>query len=396
MIALVAATAAVLSFPDGFGERLGFCPSWKDAGPALAIADPGKQGSGSVWIVDGSGSLLTRLAGGPDEAFGRGLAGGRDLDGDGVCDLLVGAARGEPDEPEGLVRMVSGKTGEPAYTIVTPSSRGGNPVWTFGGAHIAAIDDVDGDGLADFCVGLPTAREGAGIVRICRGTDGATLNEIVGEGVDGLGRVVVGLGDVDGDRIGDLAVGTVQANCVRIYALPGMRHLRDLRSPEPKRGGFFGGSMAACDGLLLIGQAGQQDGAAFLVSTSDWRTTRSFAHGPRYGASVAFLHRREGSEGRRILVTQLGKGFEAGLVEVFEPDQEAPSISVWDRSLTSGFGMSVVGVGDADGDGEPDFAVGAAWGYPRTSVGFYSGRTAELIRTIRRKDLEPRAKPDGR
>jgi hypothetical protein len=71
--------------------------------------------------------------------FGFAIAGGEDLDGDGVPDLLVGAPGAW-----GYVAAHSGRDGRELGTI-----RSRFPDEEFG-ASVAFLDDIDGDGTSDF------------------------------------------------------------------------------------------------------------------------------------------------------------------------------------------------------------------------------------------------------
>jgi len=74
------------------------------------------------------------------------------------------------------------------------------------GVGVAGLDDVNGDGLQDLAVGAP----GAGRVYVLSGADRTVLRVIAdpdGIAEGGFGWSVQSIGDVDGDGIGDLAIG---------------------------------------------------------------------------------------------------------------------------------------------------------------------------------------------
>jgi hypothetical protein len=177
-----------------------------DGVPDLAITAPldssnGSE-SGAVFIVSGSdGRLLHRFHGGrPGERFGSFLSSCPDLDQDGAPDLLAGG--------DGPVRALSVRTG----AVLRELSR----------SPAALALDLDCDGVPDWIVGAPEFAEPVfGIVRgavvAVSGRDGRQLLRILGEmplaGTIGsvepsmFGSTLLGIGDLDGDGVPDLAVG---------------------------------------------------------------------------------------------------------------------------------------------------------------------------------------------
>jgi hypothetical protein len=114
-----------------------------------------------VWLLGGAlasegQTLLFRLDDPkPQESasFGSALAAVGDVDGDGVPDLAVGAPGQEVAgrNSQGQVSVLSGATGSLLHTLDDPTPRAGA---SFGSA-LAAVGDVDGDGVPDLAVGAP-------------------------------------------------------------------------------------------------------------------------------------------------------------------------------------------------------------------------------------------------
>ncbi|GJM21509.1 MAG: hypothetical protein DHS20C15_14240 [Planctomycetota bacterium] len=83
--------------------------------------------------------------------------------------------------------------------------------WTGPGADDAygdALDnagDVDGDGVDDLIVGSPSANGGAGRVEVASGRTGNVLITFLGAGSDALGTAVAGVGDMNGDGLSEIA-----------------------------------------------------------------------------------------------------------------------------------------------------------------------------------------------
>ena len=174
-----------------------------------------------------------------------------DVTGDGVPDLVLGAAVYSGAELLAPARSPrhAGRPGQagrghssidlpvlpplpsPQLTFPPPA---GNSGWLGG---VAALDDLDGDGLPEVLLGWPDVRiircpgdhvaflQGAtgGAVRIHSSLDGSVLHEDVrDERGTAMGGIVARLGDLDGDGLADYAVGTRQlASTPYFCQLPG-------------------------------------------------------------------------------------------------------------------------------------------------------------------------------
>src|SRR5262245_26104932 len=160
-----------------------------------------------------TGSLLFTLSGVPAssmEQFGLSVAGIGDVDSDLQADLLVGAPWADPPAPGlpgGRVQVFSGATGTILYTV-----NGIAPGELFGFAA-AGVGDVTGDTIPDLLVGSPSGGTGAGIIGPGRGAllsggNGQLLFSVLGTTpFGGFGRFVGPTGDIDGDGVTDLGVG---------------------------------------------------------------------------------------------------------------------------------------------------------------------------------------------
>jgi len=164
---------------------------------------------------------LIREAQGPGvevQGFGASVVALGDVDGDGAADFAVSApgVRGSglhdgwtSPEGGGRVFIYSGRTAS-VIRVLTDQ-------WAGFGASMANIGDVNGDGVADLAVGSPMAspQEGplAGAPRVGRvwvysGADGAVIRMLEGAAVGSdFGWAVAAAGDINGDGVGDLIVG---------------------------------------------------------------------------------------------------------------------------------------------------------------------------------------------
>jgi hypothetical protein len=179
----------------------------QDGFPDLIVGIPGShQNTGRVRVFSGKdGALLLEFAGDlPDDILGHSVAGAGEVNGDGIPDLIAGAPL-SGDANNGLVRVYSGKDGAVLYELT-----GANPGDTFGSA-VSGGGDVDGDGRADFIVGVPfrdSVGGDSGTVTIFSGKTGAAILSFNGDRAGShLGDAVASAGDLNHDGYADVIVG---------------------------------------------------------------------------------------------------------------------------------------------------------------------------------------------
>lgn len=208
----------------------------------LAVGTPGNDNGGSnrggLWILflDAEGKVREQQeiaddTGGfdgnlkNDDEFGSAVAAIGDVNGDGVTDLAVGA----PYDDDGSSNAGSvwilfmGMDGKVASRQKISAKSGG-----FGdnlkaddwfGSAVAGIGDLDGDGTPDLAVGAPGASSEKGVIWILfldvegkvqkkqKITDGTGGFNGTLDNKDRFGSALAGVGDLDGDRVTELAVG---------------------------------------------------------------------------------------------------------------------------------------------------------------------------------------------
>jgi len=332
---------------------------------------------GEVRVFSGaSGAELLRLEGDSAfDAFGSAVAAAGDVDLDGHADLLVGAPRGTP--AAGSAELRSGRDGSLLLRLV------GRAAGDRFGQALAGVGDLDGDGRPELAVGAPGSDAGgssAGELTVFSGADGEPLWRVTGGSWDQLGRAVCAAGDVDGDGSPDLAVGVPFSdagafNGGAVYVLSGRNGGR-LRSMLGEGIGdqlgfaLAGGTDADLDGVpdLLCVAPGAENaslidaGAAELRSGADGRVlTRVYGReDAAYLAAADFLGDLDGDGRPELLVGAASAGTaQQGRVRVVsgaDGSELAEHVGLRSRDW---FGASVAALGDLDGDGRPDFAVGA-------------------------------------
>lgn len=189
---------------------------------------------------------------------------GSGWDGDGVCDLVLGAPGEDVDSltDAGRVYLFSGATGQPLDTLTSPAAA---PSGNFGFALAPARADFNGDTVPDLLVGAPfepvAGQALAGRVYVFSGADGQLLYSLTSPQAEAQGRfglALTGLGqDLDGDSVGDWLVAAPFESAPlpeagRVYLISGAdgRLIVALADPTPSVEGHFGRSLTALNSDL--------------------------------------------------------------------------------------------------------------------------------------------------
>jgi hypothetical protein len=303
--------------------------------PSRGVVESAK----TIKIVGGSHGLPELPSG---EDFGDSVVSLGDLDGDGVVDLAVGNG-----EAVFILFMNSDGTVKTINRIDEDSAAGptgwrADRYGTFG-EIMATLGDLDGDGATEIIV------EGWGGYRLLYLNTDGSLKESVFVELPGIIRSFAGLGDLDGNGIGDIAVGF---------------------ETEGQLGEYNSGAVYV---LLLNSDGSVKAGQIIADEIGGGPTLNEYDH---FGSSIASLGDIDGDGISDIAVGATGDNGGAGA----EAEGWFGAVYVlnlnWDGTVKSygkiarsegggpalaeedGFGSSLVSLGDLDGDGISDIAVG--------------------------------------
>ena len=346
--------------------------------PLVVISFAVKAASGST--------LLDPLPENSTTRFGLTIVTMGDLNGDGVPDLAVAAPFQDGDfvssqqgfgKPQnvGKIFLIDGanlsilnELNDPEFQQVQQLHFGGQL-----GASMAAVADLNGDGITDLIAGVPHhiadtdvgEAVNAGEAFVFSGKDGLvlfTLSDPTSEEDGKMGAAVAGLGDVDGDGVPDLAVG-----------VPG----KDIGGED--------GSANVGLVYLFSGQTGA------LIRTLNHPDQGGAEAGAAFGSALANAGDVDGDGASDVLIGAPGEGH----VFVFSGktgnllfDIASPAT----EDLHS-FGAAVAGGKDFNRDGKPDFVVGSPnLEALRGAAYIFNGSDGSLQRTLLPTTRQPFAK----
>ncbi|MCI0586223.1 MAG: integrin alpha [Planctomycetes bacterium] len=427
--ACAASVLAAAALPQGYPvwEATGPFSDWQLGGAISATGDLDGDGLGDLLV--GLGNITGGLAGPPQDArvlsganglvvfpfsgtqlgagFGRAVSGVGDTDGDGVRDLLVGAPFYYVALPTltgvvGQATLYSGATGLPILTL-SGTAAGARFGWA-----VAGVGDQNLDGYADVLVGSPgpgTPFGPPGSATILSGFDGSVLLALTGiSPEEQFGYAVSEIGDLDGDSVPDVIVGApfgdpsglADAGEARVFSAAGGAVLYTVSGTGA--GDLLGWSVAGPldttgDGLadLLVGAPQASDfgspavGPGYVVLHSGATgapvlTLTGGTLGDRFGHSVGWTGDLDGDGLSDFSVgAPRTDGIalpDAGRATIFSAATGTPLLAFSGSQASANAGWAATGVGDANGDGVFDVAVGSPTADAPTGTG--AGRVTLL------------------
>ena len=298
------------------------------------------------------------------DQLGWAIADAGDVNADGTPDIIAGAPFG------GYSRLASGVDGSLILDIPAPDG-----VASQFGYAVSSLGDVNNDGRSDLLIGAPAYNNGintgAGRVYVCSGADGSVIHTINGPGVfgAGFGQGVSGVGDVDGDGIDDAAVSSPGQGRAYLYSgATGLQIGPDLipTSASNSFGQFFVGGVGDLtgDGVPDVYVGDYAASRAFVFSGADGSIHLNIPGGGGAGLGCGRgLYADADGDGVDDLCigayTDATGGPSAGQVRLYSGADGSLIRAVSSNTGGTQLGFDAVGIGDVNGDGAPDF-VGAA------------------------------------
>lgn len=336
--------------------------------------------------------------------FGAAVASVGDVDGDGACDFAVGAHQNWSsgrDSPlwgrPGYVRLFSGADGTTLGTLTPRNDLFPEQPGSHFGHSLATLEDVNGDGLRELAVGAylsDTRRIDCGAVYLHSGPGEVPLRIWRGEFAgDRLGFSIAVVPDRDGDGRSDLAFGSPKEDTlvynggnVRVVSSATGATLLDVDGSCP--GGLLGYSLASvgdldgdgvadllagafvCDRDEKLAEDGEgldEEGLVVALSGASgerllcWRGAEELDY---LGSSVASLGDLDGDGLDELALGASQSSFTgvysgAGQVRVVRGRDGGPLYTMWGEAPGDQFGWCLVPTDDSDGDGRRELLVGA-------------------------------------
>ncbi len=214
--------------------------------------DDGVVAVGLVYVFSGADGSIIRTINHPTQEvharFGSAVDNAGDIDHDGVADILIGA----PGQSEAFV--FSGKTGVLIFKFTSPAA---DDPHSFG-TSVAGGKDLNNDGIPDFAVGAPLQKNSQGAVYIFNGSDGTLQRQLRVRRPQSFARFGAAIhlsADLTGDGRPDILVGVpdqdvngvINAGEVLIFNGANGKLTQTLTSAQTQDSAGFGSAVTTAD-----------------------------------------------------------------------------------------------------------------------------------------------------
>ena len=299
-----------------------------------------------------------------------GIAGVGDINNDGVGDFLVG----DPFSASMIANIYSGSD----LAILRSYSKGGLGKF---GRHVANAGDTDNDGVSDYLIACPdltvNGMQWAGEVYLYSGATGALIHTLQGQSAGHHIGNVGAAGDINADGYDDYFVGVIMEDwggfddAGVLYLYSGKTHQVLYQSHGNSDYAFWGRAFGGGFDLNLDGYddfiAGSSDeNIAIVYSGVDGSVIYTYVAphwSDRLGNSVCLTPDINGDGYPDFAIAAFHKTVAGvdGVGEVYLYSGVDGSIlhTLAGESFFDSFGESLAYVGDVDGNGNPDLAVGS-------------------------------------
>ncbi|MDA0667412.1 MAG: integrin alpha [Planctomycetota bacterium] len=336
---------------------------------------PTIQGGGEAEVLfrfDGS------VAG---ERLGEALSLGGDINADGTPDILVGAEFADVGglTRAGMVVVYSGLDGSLLYQF------SGSAAFENFGTAVVSLGDINGDGFDDILIGSPGADPlllaNAGEIDIFSGADGSSLQHIDGTADHALfGSAVAALGDINADGVPDFMVAEAGRNsdAGRVYIYSGLTsgviYQIDGLGTAALGTGVSSAGDYDLDGTpdFMIGSpfadtGGRTDNGIVQIFSGLTGLEISLLEGlsslDYFGSSVSGNQNINDDATPDFIIGSPNRNPggipSAGSATVFDGATATALFQVTGASIADNLGSSVALAGDVNGDGFGDFIIGA-------------------------------------
>ena len=343
-----------------------------------------KGGAGRLYMFDGSDGSLIYTVTSPASQNGGEFSGAvpvgsitslsansvdiiDDIDNDGVVDFAVGAPSEDDDNPSGArgrAYLFSGADGQLLQTFLPPGSD-----FTFFGAVISAIGDINSDGIRDVLISDPIKSTNGffqnGEAYAYDPVTGNLIYRVISgdpEDIGFFGAASSRINDIDGDEVDDFAVGAPEEQGEILengFASTGVVYL------------FSGRTGEIIDSLFTpsdyTGSSGGAQFGASLVNAGDLNGDGTDE------LLVADNAKDIGPEPEGIAERALGSGI-VYIIDV-KSNNALTAFFLEDAEVAERFGTSLAKLDDLDGDNIPDFAISA----PRRSTTVFNQGRVDIV-----------------